>query len=195
MRINFNGRILVSVAILLLSWPSAARAQRVKISTSLGEIVVQLEPEKAPLTTANFLKYVEEDFYKGGSFFRTVRHDNQPDNPVKIAVIQAGAHPWKQNFLYQAITLERTSQTGLKHKDGTIAMARGEPDSAQESFFICIGDQPELDFEGMRNPDGQGFAAFGHVVAGMETVHSIHQARAEGQALMLPIMIMEIVVE
>lgn len=169
-------------------------AQQVKISTQLGDIIVQMEPAKAPVTVANFLKYVEGDFYKGGSFFRTVRMDNQPDSPVKIEVIQGGAHPWKQNFLMDSIPLERTKDTGLKHTDGAISMARGAPDSAQESFFICIGDQPELDFGGKRNPDGQGFAAFGKVMEGMEIVKKIQSSPSEGQGLIPPILILDIVV-
>lgn len=169
-------------------------AQKVKITTQLGDFVVQLEQEKAPITVNNFLKYVEGDYYKGGSFFRTVRSDNQSDSPIKISVIQAGCHPWKQNFLFDPIPLERTNKTGIKHKEGTISMARDKPDSAQESFFICIGDQPELDFGGRRNPDGQGFAAFGLVISGMDVVKKIHMASAEGQGLIPPILIMDMVI-
>jgi peptidyl-prolyl cis-trans isomerase A (cyclophilin A) len=133
---------------------------------------------------------VKAGHYEGGSFFRTVRDDNQPDSPVKIDVIQAGVHPWMENFTRDPIPLERTSETGIRHRDGTISMARGEPDTATSSFFICIGDQPELDFGGRRNPDGQGFAAFGQVVGGMDVVHRIHQTRAKGQAIMPPVRIM-----
>lgn len=166
-----------------------ALAQQVKISTELGDIVVQLEPEMAPVTVENFINYIVGEYYKGGSFYRTVTMDNQPDSPVKIQVIQAGIHPWKQNFLFDPIPLERTSDTGIRHKNGTISMARGAPDSAQYSFFICIGDQPELDFGGKRNPDGQGFAAFGQVIDGMEIVQKIQTSASEGQALMPPILI------
>jgi len=169
-------------------------AQKVKISTQLGDIIVQLEAEKASITVSNFIKYVEGDYYKGGSFFRTVTMDNQPDSPVKITVIQAGAHPWKQNFLFDPIPLERTNRTGIKHKNGTISMARAEPHSAQESFFICIDDQPELDFGGKRNPDGIGFAAFGQVISGMDVVKKIHVASAEGQGLIPPILILDMVI-
>ena len=165
--------------------------QNVKITTSQGEIIVKLEPEKAPITVRNFLNYVKGGHYKGGSFFRTVRSDNQPDNPVKITVIQAGVHPWKQNFLFDPIPLERTNKTGIKHKNGTISMARDKPDSAQESFFICLGNQPELDFGGKRNPDGQGFAAFGQVISGMDIVKKINESKADGQAIMPPILILD----
>jgi len=173
---------------------TASFAQKVKISTQLGDIIVQLEPTKAPITVANFLKYVEGDYYKGGSFFRTVRMDNQPDSPLKIEVIQGGAHPWKQNFLMDSILLERTNLTGLNHTNGAISMARGTPDSAQESFFICIGDQPELDFGGKRNPDGQGFAAFGRVTQGMEIVCKIQTSPSEGQGLIPPVLILNVVI-
>ena len=169
-------------------------AQNVNITTSLGEIIVRLEPEKAPETVRNFLKYVGGDHYRGGSFFRTVQSDNQPDSPVKITVIQAGVHPWKQNFLFDPIPLERTGKTGINHNNGTISMARDKPDSAQESFFICIGDQPELDFGGKRNQDGQGFAAFGQVISGMDVVQKINESNAEGQAIMPPILILNMVV-
>ena len=71
-------------------------------------------------------------------------------------------------------------------------MARAEPDTAQDSFFICIGDQPSLDYGGKRNPDGQGFAAFGQVISGMDVVEAIHQAANDGQALVPPILILDI---
>lgn len=162
----------------------------VRITTELGDIDLALFPQKAPITVANFLEYVKDGHYEGGSFFRTVRDDNQPDSPVKIDVIQAGVHPWMENFAHDPIPLERTSETGIRHRHGTVSMARGGPDTATSSFFICVGDQPDLDFGGHRNPDGQGFAAFGQVVEGMDVVHRIHQTRANGQAIMPPVRIM-----
>ena len=107
---------------------------------------------------------------------------------MKIAVVQARANPNRGvDELYEAIPLERTSETGLRHLDGTLSMARAEPDSATNSFFICVGDQPERDFGGRRNPDGQGFAAFGRVVQGMELVREIHSMPAAGQMLDPPL--------
>ena len=149
--------------------------------------MVELAADKAPVTVANFLKYVNEGHYTGGSFFRTVHSENQPNDSVKITVIQGGAAGGKARF--DPIPLERTSKTGLKHKNGTISMARSTPDTAQDSFFICVEDQPELDFGGKRNPDGQGFAAFGHVVKGMDIVRHIHQLPANGQLLSPPVRI------
>ncbi|CAN5653361.1 N/A [soil metagenome] len=160
------------------------------IETDAGEIEIEVDTLRAPVTAANFLKYVDEQFYHGGRFHRTVKMDNQPDNAVKIEVIQAGASPARTRELLAPITLERTSVSKLTHDDGAVSMARSQPDSARDGFFICIGKQPELDFGGKRNPDGQGFAAFGHVVRGMEVVRRIQGSPAEGQNLAPPIRIL-----
>lgn len=156
---------------------------RVLIQTAVGDIEMELDRNAAPITVTNFLHYVHQGFYADGEFHRTVTLTNQPTNHVKIEVIQASANPAKTNEFLPPLLLERTRDTGLRHRDGTISMARAEPDSAQDHFFICIGDQPELDFGGNRNPDGQGFAAFGKVVKGMDVVRRIHAAPADGQKL------------
>jgi peptidyl-prolyl cis-trans isomerase A (cyclophilin A) len=118
---------------------------------------------------------------------------NQPTNDVKIEVIQWSAAPRGDREAFPPIELERTTVTGLKHVDGTISMARGGPNSATSDVFICIGDQPSLDFGGARNADGQGFAAFGKVVGGMDIVRRIQASPANGQALSPPIRIVNIV--
>jgi peptidyl-prolyl cis-trans isomerase A (cyclophilin A) len=164
---------------------------RVVLQTELGEIEVELEPARAPVTTANFLKYVERKFYDGGAFHRTVRADNQPRDKVRIGVVQAGIDPKRRKDELPPIRLERTRDTKLAHKDGTISMARDGPDTATSDFFICVGDQPELDFGGKRNPDGQGFAAFGRVVRGMDVVRKIQAAPADGQTLTPPVKILK----
>ncbi len=164
-------------------------APRVLIQTALGDIEVELDAKREPVTVRNFLRYANAGLYSDGRFFRTVTMGNQPTNTVKIAVIQAEANAAKTNEFFPPIALERTRDTGLKHLDGTISMARDGPDTAQDSFFICVGEQPELDSGGARNPDGQGFAAFGRVVKGMETVRKIHAAPAEGQSLKDPVRI------
>ncbi len=162
----------------------------VVLTTDLGKIELQLDQTHAPLTVANFMQYVSDGVYNGGGFFRTVTDTNQPLDKVKIAVIQATSNP-EQKETDPPIKLERTSVTGIKHKDGTLSMARSAPDSATVDFFICIGDQPELDFGGKRNPDGQGFAAFGKVVSGMDIVRKIHQSNAQGQQLTPPVRIVK----
>ena len=107
-----NKLLMKFLKIILLTLLISANtfAQKVNIKTSLGDFVVQLESEKAPITSANFLKYVKGGHYKGGSFFRTVRSDNQPDNPIKITVIQAGVHPWKENYLFVPIPLKEQTK-------------------------------------------------------------------------------------
>src|SRR5262245_53642932 len=184
------GRALFAgVAVLALAAGASAdeKPVRVRIETDLGDIEVELDPARAPNTVANFLRYVDGKIYDGGRFHRTVTPDNQPDNKVKIEVIQADINPAKEKDEFPAIKLERTKDTKLSHKDGTISMARDGPDTATSDFFLCIGDQPELDFGGKRNPDGQGFAAFGRVVKGMDVVRKIQKSPAAGQALKPPV--------
>ena len=172
---------------------AAAQAlPRVIIQTELGDIEVEVDSIRAPVTAANFLQYVDLGFYRFGRFHRTVRADNQPGEKVKIAVIQAGLERLRVRE-FPVIPLERTSTTGLSHRNRTISMARDRIDSATSEFFICIGDQPALDFGGKRHPDGQGFAAFGRVVLGMDVVTRIHQGAAEGQDLRPPVNITNIV--
>ena len=161
------------------------------IKTALGDITIELYPKKAPVTVANFLKYVDAHLYDSSSFFRSVSLQNQPKNNIKIEVIQGGNVDSLKEFA--PIPLETTQQTGVLHKDGTISMARGLPASATSSFFICINDQPSLDYGGLRNPDGQGFAAFGKVVKGMETVKKIQQLYPQqGQYFKPPVTIISI---
>jgi peptidyl-prolyl cis-trans isomerase A (cyclophilin A) len=115
---------------------------------------------------------------------------NQPDKKIKIEVIQGGFNLKNVDTgTIKPIPLERTSLTKLSHKDGTLSMARSDPDSGTTEFFICIGDQPSLDFGGQRNPDGQGFAAFGKVIQGMDVVRKIQAKPANGQALNPPVRI------
>jgi len=186
--------VLCTVAVQASSpAPSAAQAlPRVVIQTALGDVEVEIDSVHAPITAANFLRYVDLGFYRFGRFYRTVRADNQPDKKVKIEVVQAGLDSLRVKD-FPPIKLERTSVTTLSHKDGTISMARDGPETATSDFFICIGDQPSLDFAGKRNPDGQGFAAFGRVVLGMDVVRKIHQSPAQGQALEPPVRILNIV--
>lgn len=168
---------------------ASAKAVRVIVETELGEIEIEVDTARAPNTAANFLKYVDAGMYDGGRFHRTVRLDNQPDNDVKIEVIQGAASGTHIRDFPPAIELERTSVTKLTHADGVVSMARSAPDTARDQFFICIGNQPELDFGGKRNADGQGFAAFGRVVRGMDVVRKIQAAPADRQNLRPPILI------
>lgn len=177
----------------------AARAQSrtgivdVIIETDRGTIRAALDSAHAPRTVANFLKYVDGGFYNGGRFHRSVTPANQPRDSVRIEVIQGGADPARQGQGFPPIELERTSETGLRHVDGSLSMARGGPNSATSDFFICIGAQPSLDFGGHRNLDGQGFAAFGRVTGGMDVVRAIQSAPVQEQRLTPPVTIRRIV--
>ena len=183
-------RFILTLGVILPAIAAESRP-RVAIHTAAGVIEVELAADRAPATVANFLRYVDSGRYTGGRFHRTVtlRPDNQPNNAVKIEVIQGGVHPEFVGKDEPAIALERTRDTGLKHRDGTISMARAGPDTATSDFFLCLGDQPELDFGGRRNPDGQGFAAFGRVVRGLDVVRKIQASPAEGQTLTPPVRI------
>jgi peptidyl-prolyl cis-trans isomerase A (cyclophilin A) len=176
--------LLVLIALVIVKSVCAQKTTRCLIQTSLGNITVELYPGKAPVTVANFLRYVDAHLYDSSSFFRAVRLDNQPNNPVKIEVIQGGNVDSLKQF--PPIPMETTEQTGLLHLDGTISMARGAPASATCSFFICINDQPSLNYGGKRNPDGQGFAAFGKVVSGMDAVKKIQQLYPEQEQYFKP---------
>jgi peptidyl-prolyl cis-trans isomerase A (cyclophilin A) len=195
-------RAVAILAAILLAAPRPAGsgaaqsdtgAARVVVQTELGDIEIEVDTAHAPGTAANFLKYVDLKHYDGGTFHRTVKMSNQPDNQIKIDVIQAGVNPDRAKEGFPPIALERTNKTGLLHKDGAVSMARSTADSATSGFFICINDQPSLDFGGLRNADGQGFAAFGRVVRGMDVVRRIQQApNTDAQRLTPPIKIIAV---
>jgi peptidyl-prolyl cis-trans isomerase A (cyclophilin A) len=145
----------------------AAAKPRVVLTTGLGAITVELEPGKAPLTTANFLRYVQAAKYDGGSFFRAARTRGAP----KTGSIVASPAPRAQPF--PAIAHESTTKTGLRHKAGTISLGRFAPGTARGDFFICASDLPYLDAHPGAPGDNLGFAAFGQVVAGMSVVRKI----------------------
>lgn len=156
----------------------SAASPRVRIDTDAGPITVEVYTTRAPVTAANFMRYVAGNRYDGGAFYRVVTMQNQPTSPVKIEVIQGGLDT-DTTRRFPAIPHETNDKTGIKHEDGTISMARGAPGTASSEFFFCIGPQPELDFGGKRNPDGQGFAAFGKVVQGMDVVRRIQKMAAD----------------
>jgi len=194
MKKSFLKRELLVILILIIWHLNVfSQKQTVRIETSKGLIVIDLYEKKAPLTVRNFLLYVDKVGEEGGSFYRTVTMENQADKKVKIEVVQGGFELGNiDTSLIKPIPLERTNFTGIKHKNGTISMARDIPDSGTTEFFICIGDQPSLDFGGARNPDGQGFAAFGKVKRGMKVVREIQNSPSKDQSLNSPIKIIRI---
>ena len=181
----------LSICLLsLLFYQCTEKTIKCKIATSLGEIEVELYPEKAPVTVANFMSYVDAELYTSSSFFRACTPTNEAEREVQIQVIQGGDLPPEKEMA--PIDIETTQRTGILHKNGTLSMARDTPNSATCSFFICIGDQPSLDHNGARNPDGFGFAAFGQVTKGMDVVMKIQQQEEEDQYLINPVKILNI---
>jgi peptidyl-prolyl cis-trans isomerase A (cyclophilin A) len=195
--------VLRATLVLLVAAATSAVAQQqqqpelqpgevlVRLETSLGVIDIAVDTKRAPITAANFLKYVDGGFYDGGRFHRATRPDNYtpvlPDRPM-MEIVQAGINPARRREGFPPIRLERTSETGLRHVAGTVSMARTpEADSARSDFFICLDDQPSLDYGGKRFEDGQGAAAFGRVIAGMDVVRKIQQQPVEKQALTPPV--------
>lgn len=162
---------------------------KVVMSTQLGDITLEIETGKAPLTASNFLNLVDQGVYQGAVFYRVVRPDNQPDSPVKIEVIQGGLFEDELIDIYTPVKHENTEFTGIRHTDGVISMARMEPGTASTEIFICVGDQPSLDYGGKRNPDGAGFAAFGRVIEGMDVVRRIQALPDSGQYLIRKVVI------
>jgi peptidyl-prolyl cis-trans isomerase A (cyclophilin A) len=171
--------ILVATGILLGAGALADEGDvRVLMSTSEGDIGIDLYLDKAPVTAGNFLKLVDNGDMDGGSFYRVVSYENDRGKP-KIEVIQGG-RGGDAEASFGAIDHETTEQTGILHTDGVISMARGDVGTASSEFFIVIGNQPGLDYGEVRNPDAQGFAAFGKVVSGMDVVRTIQSLPAEG---------------
>lgn len=168
------------------SFPEQGTAPRVELITDQGQMIVTLDVARAPLTTGNFLGYVADGDYLGGSFFRTVIGQTNIGNPNPIDVIQAATSRGSDDDLRPPIPLERTRDTGLRHLAGTISMARDGPDTATSSFFIVTEDTPGLDFGGARHPDRQGFAAFGRLTEGLDVARRIQHLPTNGQELLTP---------
>ncbi len=172
---------------------------RVVMETPEGAITLELYPEAAPLTVANFLRYVDAGAFDGAHFYRVVRPGNDP----LVSAIQGGLWtPWEDGMdpdyeaPFPSIVHETTQMSGLSHEDGVISMARLEPGTANSEFFINVGANPSLDFGGARNPDGQGFAAFGRVVRGMDAVRAIHESAArEGDGFEAQILVNPVIIE
>jgi peptidyl-prolyl cis-trans isomerase A (cyclophilin A) len=172
---SLTALLLISV-ILNAQTQNPAKSVRVIFETELGKITMEVDIVHAPITGENFLKYVDGGFYDGGIINRAVRPDNTTRHDVEIQVVQFQINPELNRRQFPPIPMERTNVTGLKHVNGVLSMARNAPDTATASFSIVIGDQPEMDFGGKRNADGQGFAAFGRVVEGMDVVEKIQSA-------------------
>ncbi len=166
------------------------RTERVAIDTDKGRFVVAVETERAPITAANFLKYVDEKRLDGITFYRTVKAGD------KFGFVQFGVQNAPARAL-PPIKHEPTTQTGVKHVDGAISVARFEPGSARGDFTISVGDQPSLDADPSKPGDNLGYAAFGRVVEGMDVIYTILDAPTQpgghfpGQMIAAPIKVLK----
>lgn len=167
---------------------------RVVIETRFGDVEAELYPEKAPATVAAFLRNVDSGYYRNTSFYRILREDNQVTGVLHSHLIQGGL--WEaRSKLEQRLPLiphEPTSQTGLHHVAGALSMARNTPGTASSEFFICLKDEPGFDYGGENNPDGAGYAVFGKVISGMETVQKIYRQPEHEQQLTPAVIILDI---
>jgi len=173
------------------------------METELGNLTLELYEEAAPASCAHFMAYVSAGYYDGACFYRSAKSfENERGLAHPIDVIEGGYYdtyyakalstndfslPLDGEGCHKAprpcISVEPTCKTGLSHVDGTLSFGRNGPDSVDDQFFICVGDQPELDHGGRRDPDGRGFSAFGQVVEGFDVVRRIHRRETEGQKL------------
>lgn len=176
--------LLATIAASMLSAQGPSTVL-VRVETTAGNIDIAVDPAHAPITSANFLRYIAGGLYDGGEFYRAARPDTYhavlPNRPP-MELIEARIPAGKQ--AYPPIPLERTSVTGFHHVTGTVAMGRNDdqPDSATFDFYILLNDQPSLDVGGKRFDDAQGTAAFGTVVAGMDVVHKINEQSVSSRA-------------
>ncbi len=189
---------LAAICMLSSLAPSCSAAYKnphVTIRTRLGTIEVELYPDQAPKSVAAFLGYIDSGYYTNSSFYRVLNEDNQASDAAKSELIQGGI--WKKNAArassLDGIPHESTRQTHILHKDGVLSLARRATGTATTEFFICVGDQPGFDYGGDNNPDGQGYAAFGKVVKGLDVVRKIYNQPEEEQSFTPPVDIFEIV--
>lgn len=173
---------LCLTAMAIAGGPAAAQEAlpRVALDTPAGTIVVEVDTVRAPVTAANFLRYVDEGRLDGTVFYRAMAL------PGDTGLIQGGTNTGPSRIL-PPIPHEPTTETGLRHTDGAISMARYEPGTATGDFFIIVGDMRSLDADPSQPGDNAGFAAFGRVVEGMDVVRAIlgaPKSPTEGEGFM-----------
>lgn len=177
---DLKRRSLLGAAGLLMTTPAASLAApgkpRVAIETRHGAIVVELEAQKAPLTSANFLRYVDAGAYDDGVFFRASRDPGAPKQGTIVARPRAKVLP------FPPIRHESTTKTGLRHVAGTISLGRFAPGTATNNFFICASPEPYLDAHPGAPGDNLGYAAFGQVVSGLSVVRKILSLPTNGKS-------------
>ena len=186
-------KCIIIASVLFLFSCGGNKFPHVKITTNFGNIEAELYPDKAPVSVATFLSYVDAGLYKNSSFYRVLFIEAMASD-YNTGIIQGGI--WQSNnkkaIALPGIVHEPPKQTGLSHTTGTLSLARLTPGTANSEFFICVGDQTGYDSSKNYNPDGLGFAAFGRVISGMNIVRQIHKQPANGQSFTNPITILNI---
>ena len=171
-------RSFVVGAGLLLSAPRASLAApvrpKVQIVTDHGSITMEIAADKAPITSHNFLRYVDGHGYDGGQFYRASRDIGAPKKGTIVGRPNDKFHP------IPPIPHESTTKNGLRHVTGAVSLGRFEPGTATSNFFICASDEPYLDAHPGAKGDNLGYAVFGQVVDGMAVVHKILSLRTDG---------------
>lgn len=190
---------IITAACIWLTAPGCVPEKKydnpvIVIETKFGDIKVELYADKAPVTVAAFLQNVDSGYYKNTSFYRVLSRDNQVTGAPHSYLIQGGV--WQANpdikSKFRLIPHEASNKTGILHTKGVISMARNEPGTATSEFFICVDDEPGFDYGGISNNDGQGYAAFGKVVEGMDIVNKIHREPENEQRFTPPVTILNI---
>jgi peptidyl-prolyl cis-trans isomerase A (cyclophilin A) len=184
-------RLSFALAAAIVAAACGPRNPQVVMRTPGGEIRVELYADRAPKTVASFLRYVDEGRYATASFYRVHLSPAQVMKPAS-GFVQGGIWYGDTTKLLPPIPLESTKQTGLRHTDGTLSLARFDaPGSGRGEFSIVVGDQPQMDWHD-DTPAGQGYAAFGRVVEGMDLVRAIQALPAKDRLLRTPIPIRSI---
>ncbi|TCR65318.1 peptidylprolyl isomerase [Bosea sp. BK604] len=165
----------------------------VRVETECGGFTIRVNTDKAPVSSATFLAHVRGGHLDGSSVFRILNERNQPDDLHKVSTVQWGWYEQKDNTLpFERPPIEPTSVTGLRHVRGTMSMARRGTGTPGSEYFIILRDEPELDFGGRRNPDGQGFSAFARVIEGFDTLERLHARGEDGQFVKRPIPVLSV---
>jgi len=167
-RVFLGGMAAVAAAPAAAQTGATQSPVRVKLDTAEGPILLELYPDKAPITAGNFLRYVDEKRFDGATFYRASKVPNAPE----FGLVQGGVQNDPARVL-KPIAHEPTTKTGLSHTNGAISMGRTSPGTATSDFFICVGDMTYMDANPSQPGDNLGFAAFGKVVEGMDTVQKI----------------------
>jgi peptidyl-prolyl cis-trans isomerase A (cyclophilin A) len=190
-RPSARSRIVSTLILAVALLACGPKHPQVEMRTPGGDIRIELYQDRAPKTVASFLRYVDEGRYRTASFYRVHLSPAQLMKPAS-GFVQGGIWYGDTTRMLPPVPLESTKQTGLRHTDGMVSLARfDDPASGRGEFSIMVGDQPQLDWKD-DTPAGQGYAAFGRVVEGMDVVRAIQALPADGERLRRPIPILSI---